>query len=174
MAGCEQSGGCRLRLITRQLPGLADARIKVAATGGKIRNENRGAVATLACPRRLPAKDCCAGSKSKNAQDLSIERFSFDHVASTASNPIFGRTELESKHGVNRSGSRWAPKETTMNTSLNHGSATIYQFPVGGRDALRSHRDAPAEAVSTRASEIGFGDAWYHQEAIQSERTGKQ
>jgi hypothetical protein len=63
-----------------------------------------------------------------------------------------------------------------MNTSLNHGSATIYQFPAGGRDALRSRRDAqqPAEAASTRASEIGFGDAWYHQEAIQSERAGKQ
>jgi hypothetical protein len=63
-----------------------------------------------------------------------------------------------------------------MNTSFNHGSATIYQFPAGGRDALHSHRDAqaPAEAVSTRASEIGFGDAWYHQEAIQSERAGKQ
>jgi hypothetical protein len=60
-----------------------------------------------------------------------------------------------------------------MNTNFNHGSATIYQFPAGGRDALRSHRDAqkPAEAA---ISEIGFGDAWYHQEAIQSERAGKQ
>jgi hypothetical protein len=64
-----------------------------------------------------------------------------------------------------------------MNTSLNHGSATIYQFPAGGRDALRSHRDAPqpaADAASTYVSEVGFGDAWYHHEAIQSERTGKQ
>jgi uncharacterized protein DUF2735 len=60
-----------------------------------------------------------------------------------------------------------------MNTSLNHGSATIYQFPVGGRDALRGAQK-PAEAASTRASEVGFGDAWYHQEAIQSERAGKQ
>jgi hypothetical protein len=64
-----------------------------------------------------------------------------------------------------------------MNTSLNHGSATIYQFPAGGRDALRSHRDAQqpaADAASTYVSEVGFGDAWYHQDAIQSERTGKQ
>jgi hypothetical protein len=63
-----------------------------------------------------------------------------------------------------------------MNTSLNHGSATIYQFPAGGRDALRSHRDAqkPAEAVSTRLSDVGYGDAWYHHEAIQSDRAGKQ
>jgi hypothetical protein len=63
-----------------------------------------------------------------------------------------------------------------MTTGLNHGSATIYQFPAGGRDALRSHRDAPqpADAAAAPISEVGFGDAWYHQDAIQSERTGKQ
>jgi hypothetical protein len=64
-----------------------------------------------------------------------------------------------------------------MTTSLNHGSATIYQFPAGGHDALRSHRDtqAPAaDAASTQVSEAGFGDAWYHHEAIQSDRAGKQ
>jgi hypothetical protein len=63
-----------------------------------------------------------------------------------------------------------------MNTSLNHGSATIYQFPAGGRDALRSHRDTqqPADAASTQISEIGYGDAWYHLDAIQSDRAGKQ
>jgi hypothetical protein len=60
-----------------------------------------------------------------------------------------------------------------MNTNLNHESATIYQFPVGGRDALRSAQK-PAEAVSTYINEAGFGDAWYHQEAIQSDRAGKQ
>jgi len=63
-----------------------------------------------------------------------------------------------------------------MNTNLNHGSATIYQFPAGGRDALRSHRDSQkpaAEAGTTRPSEVGYGDAWYHLEAIQSERAGK-
>ena len=60
-----------------------------------------------------------------------------------------------------------------MNTSFNHGSATIYQFPVGGRDALRGAQK-PADTASTHVSEVGFGDAWYHQDAIQSERTGKQ
>lgn len=60
-----------------------------------------------------------------------------------------------------------------MNTSLNPRSATIYQFPAGGRDALRGTRK-PAEAASTQITEVGFGDAWYHQEAIQSERAGKQ
>lgn len=63
-----------------------------------------------------------------------------------------------------------------MNTSFNHGSATIYQFPAGGRDALRSPRDSakPADVSSPRVSEVGFGDAWYHAEAIrESERASK-
>jgi hypothetical protein len=62
-----------------------------------------------------------------------------------------------------------------MNTSFNHGSATIYQFPAGGRDAY--HRDAPtpaADAGAPRVSEAAVSDAWYHHEAIQSERAGKQ
>jgi hypothetical protein len=87
---CGRPHGRQLRLITRQLAATADREIKVAATGGKIRNENRGPIATLACRRRCPANNCCYGSKNKNAQDLHIERFSFDHVASTASNPILG------------------------------------------------------------------------------------
>ncbi len=60
-----------------------------------------------------------------------------------------------------------------MNTSFNHGSATIYQFPAGGRDALRSHRDSAkpsADPNSARVSEAGFGDAWYHDEAIRESK----
>jgi Protein of unknown function (DUF2735) len=64
-----------------------------------------------------------------------------------------------------------------MNTSFSHGSATIYQFPAGGRDALRSHRDSAApsaDLASLRVSEVGFGDAWYHAEAIrEAERASK-
>jgi hypothetical protein len=64
-----------------------------------------------------------------------------------------------------------------MNTSFNHGSATIYQFPAGGRDALRSHRDAQqpaADAGPPRVSEAAVSDAWYHGAAIQSDRASKQ
>lgn len=61
-----------------------------------------------------------------------------------------------------------------MNTS--HGSATIYQFPAGGRDAY--HRDAQqpaADVGAPRVSEAAVSDAWYHGEAIrESERAGKQ
>jgi hypothetical protein len=92
MQACGRPAGRRLRLITRQLARAGSGEIKVAATGGKIRNENRELIATPACRRRYLANNCCAGSKNKNAQDLHIERFSFDHVASTASNPILGIT----------------------------------------------------------------------------------
>lgn len=58
-----------------------------------------------------------------------------------------------------------------MNTSLNHGSAKIYQFPVGGRSALAGHRQeetkAASDLASSRVSEIAVGGAWYHEAAIQ-------
>jgi hypothetical protein len=58
-----------------------------------------------------------------------------------------------------------------MNTSLNHGSAKIYQFPAGGRSALAGRRFDDAKAVtelaSSRANEVAVGGAWYHDAAIQ-------
>jgi Protein of unknown function (DUF2735) len=58
-----------------------------------------------------------------------------------------------------------------MTTSLNHGSAKIYQFPAGGRSALGGRRyeetktvtDLASAAVSAAASSSG----WYHEAAIQ-------
>jgi hypothetical protein len=59
----------------------------------------------------------------------------------------------------------------TMNTSLNHGSAKIYQFPAGGRQALggRSYgaSRANAEAASAPVSEADCSSSWYHEAAIQ-------
>ena len=58
-----------------------------------------------------------------------------------------------------------------MNTSSDHGSARIYQFPTGGRAALGGRRYGeakPAAELSTlRASEVVVGGAWYHDAAIQ-------
>jgi len=58
-----------------------------------------------------------------------------------------------------------------MNTSLNHGSAKIYQFPAGGRSALGGRRyqeaNTAADLASSRVSEIAVGGAWYHDAAIQ-------
>ena len=58
-----------------------------------------------------------------------------------------------------------------MNTSLNHGSAKIYQFPAGGRSALGGRRyeeaKASAEAAASRVSEADCSSSWYHEAAIQ-------
>ena len=58
-----------------------------------------------------------------------------------------------------------------MNTSLNHGSAKIYQFPAGGRAALGGRRQEEAKAASDlgslRVSEAACGSGWYHEAAIQ-------
>lgn len=58
-----------------------------------------------------------------------------------------------------------------MNTSLNHGSAKIYQFPVGGRAALVGHRYETTKTItdlaSSRVNDVVIGGAWYHDEAIQ-------
>jgi hypothetical protein len=60
-----------------------------------------------------------------------------------------------------------------MNNSLNHGSARIYQFPVGGRAALASSRPEETKAsldLASRVSETVFGGAWYHEAAIQESK----
>jgi uncharacterized protein DUF2735 len=58
-----------------------------------------------------------------------------------------------------------------MNTSLNQGSAKIYQFPARGRASLggRKHDESKptADQGLSRASEAAFGGGWYHEAAIQ-------
>lgn len=56
-----------------------------------------------------------------------------------------------------------------MNTSLNQGTAKIYQFPAGGRSAAGTRRIEEiksADLASARVSEAACGDGWYHQAAI--------
>jgi hypothetical protein len=57
-----------------------------------------------------------------------------------------------------------------MNTSLNRGSAKIYQFPAGGRSALggrRSEQTKPAtDPDFSHVYEAGCGGSWYHEAAI--------
>jgi hypothetical protein len=64
-----------------------------------------------------------------------------------------------------------------MNTSLNLGSAKIYQFPVGGRSALglRGHEETPSptDLASSHMSDIAVGGAWYHDAAIQESKPGR-
>jgi Protein of unknown function (DUF2735) len=57
-----------------------------------------------------------------------------------------------------------------MNTSLNQGTAKIYQFPAGGRSALGGRRYDESKAVNDLASprlpEVNCSGSWYHQAAI--------
>ena len=57
-----------------------------------------------------------------------------------------------------------------MNTSLNQGSAKIYQFPAGGRSALGGRRYDESKAASDLApahvNEADCSGSWYHQAAI--------
>ena len=61
-----------------------------------------------------------------------------------------------------------------MNSSLNQGSAKIYQFPAGGRAALGGRRYGEAKpAVELGApsmNEVTVGGAWYHDAAIQESK----
>ena len=69
-----------------------------------------------------------------------------------------------------------------MTTSLNRGSAKIYQFPVRVRSALGGYREeakpgenAPApNLASLRFANAACGGAWYHEEAVrEAELAGK-
>lgn len=58
-----------------------------------------------------------------------------------------------------------------MTANSHRETAKIYQFPVGGRAALRADARvvAPSEDLATppRASRVVFGGSWYHDAAIQ-------
>ena len=61
-----------------------------------------------------------------------------------------------------------------MNTSVNQGSAQIYQFPTGGRAALGGRRYGETRSETRTATDfaaptVNLADcsgSWYHAEAI--------
>ena len=64
-----------------------------------------------------------------------------------------------------------------MNTSLNQGSAKIYQFPAGGRAALGGRRYGETKAVTEFAEPaVNLADcsgSWYHAAAIEESKPGR-
>lgn len=57
-----------------------------------------------------------------------------------------------------------------LNPGSGQSSATIYQFPIGGRAALGGRRYAEAKAnlaSGERVNEALCSDSWYHQAAIE-------
>ncbi len=65
-----------------------------------------------------------------------------------------------------------------MRTSWNGESAKILQFPRGGRRNLETNRanaKAMEELEALRLPKISFGDAWYHEAAMQeAERVSRR
>jgi uncharacterized protein DUF2735 len=58
-----------------------------------------------------------------------------------------------------------------LNTCTNQATATIYQFPAGGRSALGGRRygetgSATDIAAAPRFNEAVCSDSWYHEAAI--------
>jgi Protein of unknown function (DUF2735) len=57
-----------------------------------------------------------------------------------------------------------------MGTSLNYGSAKIYEFPAGGRAALGGRRYGEAKSAldqgSSYVNTANCSGSWYHQAAI--------
>ena len=60
-----------------------------------------------------------------------------------------------------------------MNTSVNQGSAKIYQFPAGGRAALAGRRDSATKTVADAPAIADCSGSWYHAAAIEDEKTGR-
>lgn len=62
-----------------------------------------------------------------------------------------------------------------MSTNLDRPSATIYQFPIGGRAALRNRDEATAGdyLASLGVCEAVGGSGWYHDDAMEAERSRK-
>jgi hypothetical protein len=60
-----------------------------------------------------------------------------------------------------------------MSTSFNQESAKIYQFPAGGRAALGGRRYGEAKPAidAPRVNEAVCSGSWYHEEAIQEEKS---
>ena len=60
-----------------------------------------------------------------------------------------------------------------MKANENRGSATILQFPTGGRAGLGGrHTDSYLASIAEPEAYAGtsYSEAWYHQEAIVSDR----
>ena len=65
-----------------------------------------------------------------------------------------------------------------MHTNSSQRSATIYQFPAGGRAALGKNRATEKSAVTdhgrTSLSEAVYSGNWYHEAAIQESRQPRE
>jgi hypothetical protein len=59
---------------------------------------------------------------------------------------------------------------TSNHSDQQQPTATIYQFPVGGRAALSRHPGELKPADFSNYPAVDFGSGWYHDDAIAEER----
>jgi Protein of unknown function (DUF2735) len=67
----------------------------------------------------------------------------------------------------------WRTRRRSMTTSTSGGSAQIYQFPPRGRFAVNAG-DNPQLRINLEAQalpKVASGSGWYHDAAIQDERS---
>lgn len=63
-----------------------------------------------------------------------------------------------------------------ITTGQNQGSATIYQFPAGGRAALGGRRYGEMRTARELAAEVetfACSESWYHQAAIEDAKPSR-
>jgi hypothetical protein len=60
-----------------------------------------------------------------------------------------------------------------MTTSISRGSAQIYEFPPRGRFALNTRDDTQSriDLEAQALPKVACGSGWYHDQAIQDERS---
>jgi len=172
----------RLKLKTRLFPRQATARIrcpiKAAPVTGKLTG-NAGRPRNLAGGSGVSQPSVASKNANRDANAEMPTIYTPNEFALIRLHPRSARTISDSvttRERVGRSMSESASTqgETIMNSSLNHGSAKIYQFPAGGRAALGGRRTGEAkpavEQSSPRMTEVTVGGAWYHDAAIQESK----
>ena len=62
-----------------------------------------------------------------------------------------------------------------LTTSVNEGSAKIYQFPAGGRAALggRRYGETKTEFAAPPTNLADCSGSWYHAAAIEDDKSGR-
>jgi hypothetical protein len=63
--------------------------------------------------------------------------------------------------------------EPNMTTSLERGSAKIYQFPTKRRPVRFDGPNFASNVSSPSVAPTAFGSGWYHDEAIQDDQARK-
>lgn len=59
---------------------------------------------------------------------------------------------------------------TTNHSDQNRTTATIYQFPTGGRAALARRSGEFKSADLSSYPAVDFGSGWYHDDAIEEDK----